>query len=266
MSLEDERANDPLPITFSYPKTSGYMPHSREKPVVSYGIILFTRTTFGEVKFLVYQRRETFEYMEFMKGGWKTVEDVEMLFRAMSSEERIRIADFTFEELWNDLWVIQNFRFFKEGFPRSQNKYLSIRDKIPEILERTTTEITEPPWGFPKGKKDKYSEPNLDCALREFREETGINTKGFIIHRGHMPYNETFRGSNGKLYSTRYYLAETKVEQLPSYYPTPWCIRKQTVSSEALSVKWMGYPDVLNVLSRTRKNMIRAIYKLLMNV
>jgi 8-oxo-dGTP pyrophosphatase MutT (NUDIX family) len=32
----------------------------------------------------------------------------------------------------------------------------------------------EPEWGFPKGRRN-YNEKDIDCALREFSEETGYS-------------------------------------------------------------------------------------------
>ena len=41
-------------------------------------------------------------------------------------------------------------------------------------------------WGFPKGKR-KTKEQHIDCAYRELKEETGLDTKdiiSIIIHFG----------------------------------------------------------------------------------
>ncbi len=269
MSLDDDSSDDRggthenvyHPITFSYPRASGYFPHSKDKPIISYGVIVFTRTSDGVLKFLVYQRRETFSYMEFMKGVWRTKDDLIELFKHLTPDERSRIRNYTFDELWNDLWVIQNFRFFKEGFSRSKNKYMSVLDIIPEILDTTESDMPDLPWGFPKGKKDKHTEGTMECAFREFREETGVNPINFVIHHPNVTYNETFRGGNGKLYSTKYYLAESPVENIPTYYPTPQCIRKRTVSSEALDFKWMTLEELSPLLTKHRRNILKAIQR-----
>lgn len=63
-------------------------------------------------------------------------------------------------------------------------------------------------WDFPKGKVEPGEEP-LDGALREVREETGIETLAF--HWGYA-YFETGPYAQGKV--ARYYIAETPTEQV----------------------------------------------------
>ena len=42
------------------------------------------------------------------------------------------------------------------------------------------TSWDEPEWGFPKGRRN-FNETDLNCALREFNEETGINMKSIKL-------------------------------------------------------------------------------------
>lgn len=250
--------SDPLPFSYTpQPQTR------KERVTVSYGIILFTRDNDNTIKFLLFKRRETYDYMEFMIGGWKDVPHAKVLMSRMTHEERDRIRNYTFDELWKDLWVNHNFRYFREGYDRAYRRYTLIKEHIPDILDTTSTEHEEPPWSFPKGKKNTSSEPGIDCALREFKEETKMDTSDFIIHRYGKPYREIYRGGNGRLYSTYYYLAETKNPQQPRYMNTPQCIRKRTVTSEALDVKWMDYTSAEGVLTRNRRVMLKMIYGLL---
>lgn len=235
----------------------------REKVVISYGIILFMRNKDTGINFLLYKRRETYDYMEFLVGNWKTIDRATGMFVRMTHEERDRIRNYTFDELWKDLWVYHNFRYFREGYDRAYRQYNIIKRYIPHILDATSTDIDDLPWAFPKGKKNQSSEPGIDCALREFKEETRFDTSDFIIHRYGAPYREIYRGSNGKLYSTYYYLAETNSQQQVRYMNTPHCIRKKTVTSEALDVKWMTYEEASISVSRNRRMMLKMIYNLL---
>ena len=38
----------------------------------------------------------------------------------MSIEERKRIRDYTFQELWDDMWVDKNSRIYKENFSKAK--------------------------------------------------------------------------------------------------------------------------------------------------
>ena len=60
--------------------------------------------------------------------------------------------------------------------------------------------------GISKGRRN-YLENDLDCAIREFTEETGLINKNFKIIKNILPYDEIFIGSNYKSYKHKYYLA-----------------------------------------------------------
>ena len=64
----------------------------RSYPITSYGIILFVQRKDEDFKidqtkiqFLLYQRRDTYEYIEFVRGMWETMEDVKRFFSLMSA-------------------------------------------------------------------------------------------------------------------------------------------------------------------------------------
>ena len=42
------------------------------------------------------------------------------------------------------------------------------------LINDSTTKWNEPEWEFPKGRRNQQ-EKDLDCAKREFEEETGYN-------------------------------------------------------------------------------------------
>jgi len=46
-------------------------------------------------------------------------------------------------------------------------------------------------WGFPKGHREETDANDLDTAVRECHEETGLTTNDYIVH------NEPFRVSKG---------------------------------------------------------------------
>lgn len=226
------------------------------EPITSYGLMAYSRQQ-SKIYFLLYQRRDNFEYMDFIRGLWATPDDLPLLFSAMSIEERKRIRNFTFAELWEDLWVEHSSRIFVDGYPKAKRKYDSVKDQISSLLSSTTSVIKEPPWGFPKGKKNNFKETAIACALREFEEETRLPTHSVIIDKEFSPFIETFRGSDGKFYSTHYYLAEFPEMHLPSRMETPHCIRDETISEEASNVRWFSYEEACVVLNEQRIEFVR---------
>lgn len=230
----------------------------RKYPITSYGLIVYSRDTEGKNKYLIYQRRDTFEYMEFLRGCWTSRKHIPSLFSLMSREERERIRDYTFEELWDDLWVCKTCRVYREGFARAKKKFESIKQLIPNYLDETDTKTAEPPWGWPKGKKNKNSEDPIGCALREFEEETRID-KNFVKILDEPPYSERFKGSDHKTYATFYYLAYLENQCMPDYIHTPECIRKTMISEEVSNLKWISFEDACMYLNPRRINILRTI-------
>lgn len=226
------------------------------EPITSYGLILYCIVE-GQPMFLLYQRRDSFEYMDFLRGVWSVENQLPSLFTLMSIEERQRIRDYTFKELWDDLWVEHTCRIYRDGYLKAKKKYDSVKNIIPQILDSTTSHIKSPPWGFPKGKKNGYHEDPIVCALREFGEETRIPTEEITIIQN-IPYVENFKGSNGKAYSTHYFLAQIPSNHLPKPHDTPQCIRKTAVSEEASSVEWYTYEDACRLLNPRRQNILRS--------
>ena len=63
----------------------------------------------------------------------------------------------------------------------------------------------EPEWGFPKGRRIR-TESDLDCAIREFNEETNIPRDAYTILKD-IRLDETFMGLNGIRYRHVYFVA-----------------------------------------------------------
>jgi 8-oxo-dGTP pyrophosphatase MutT (NUDIX family) len=234
------------------PKFSGY--------IVSYGMIIYAKTNTDSIVFLLQQRRETFEYNGFIKGIYPSKEHLAALFTLMSATERKRIREYTFRELWDELWVDKSMRSYALLFDAAFHKYTSIRHLIPNILDTTQTYVAEPPWGFPKGKKNSESESDTECAIRETIEEARIKSKITVL-----PYvfSERYQGTNGKLYETHYHLGRVDQCDVPVKIITPNGITKSTVSDEVSNVQWLGYEDACSYLNPKRQLMLHEALKII---
>jgi len=228
------------------------------EPITSFGIILSTIKD-GKLLYLLYQRRDNVEYVEFMRGSWTNEGQLPALFSLMSHEERERIRSYTFSELWDDLWIEHNSRIYRDGMSKAMKKYDSIKHKIVELLDTTTSHISSPPWGFPKGKKNYPTEDPIKCALRELKEETRIPTEN-IKPLWTSPLPENFKGTNGKAYATYYYVAFIPYTPLPSLIETPDCIRKHTISEEAGCIGWFSLKDCMGNLHPRRQKMLSSVH------
>lgn len=240
-------------------------PKNRYHPpdyISSYGIILFcrekpfpnSRTT--DYHFLIYQPRDTYAYIKYMMGNW-TDATIGKLFSYMSRDERKRILTHSHEELIKDIRLGKDSNYFQDCLERSRKKYEYIKKDIPALIDSNQALGFEPEWGFPKGKK-KQGESDIKCALREFTEETLIDSEKIRIF-SEIPHSEFYRGTDGRHYCTYYFLAEA-TEMVPiSKISIPGCIRKEAVSEEVADAKWVTYADACLKLNPRRQLILKKI-------
>ena len=74
-------------------------------------------------------------------------------------------------------------------------KFLIDKYNLKDLIEMSTTNWSEPEWEFPKGRKN-IGENDIECAFREFVEETGYTYNNLVLFRNLTPYEEIFIGSN----------------------------------------------------------------------
>ena len=210
----------------------GHLFHQCKLPITSYGIILF-RSTLNGLQFLMIRRKDSFGYIDFIRGKYiqHNVEHMKSIFNEMSVTEKETIRTSTFETLWAKMWGITNIGTqFKSEEMSSQKKFamlkagIQINDELVSIdtlISSSTTNWTETEWEFPKGRRN-FQEKDLDCALREFEEETGYPRNKIKVIENLMPFEEIFIGSNHKSYKHKYFLAfmEDNLDLLESFQLT----------------------------------------------
>jgi 8-oxo-dGTP pyrophosphatase MutT (NUDIX family) len=205
------------------------------EPVTSYGIILFYREKDNNIinknfkiktnplngdniKYLLIQRKDSLNYVEFFSGKYN-IENISFLntmFSEMTIVERNKILTEDFDILWNDLWGEKSKKKTKSNYTETYEKYCKLKDgfthpcgefiSLSNIVENNNCIYSSPEWGFPKGKRN-YKEKNLQVALREFTEETGIDSDKIQLVKQITPINEIFLASNNVYYKHVYYVA-----------------------------------------------------------
>ena len=68
-------------------------------------------------------------------------------------------------------------------------KPTDLEENLIKLLENSHTKWTTPEWGIPKGRKHN-KESDINCAIREFVEESGIKHKNLNIYRNVKPLEE----------------------------------------------------------------------------
>jgi 8-oxo-dGTP pyrophosphatase MutT (NUDIX family) len=199
----------------------GHQFHQCKLPITSYGIILF-RSSLKGIQYLMLRRKDSFGYIDFIRGKYvqNNLDHLQSIFNEMSISEREKIRTHDFDTLWNTMWSTtylgtqykceesssqKKFESLKAGVPMGPNNEIITLDTI---INNSNTKWTETEWEFPKGRRN-YQEKDLDCAIREFEEETGFSKKDIKIVENVMPFEEIFLGSNHKSYKHKYFLAYT---------------------------------------------------------
>lgn len=204
---------------------TGHLLHECVLPIISIGTILF-RIKNNVVEYLMIRRKETFGYCDYLKNKSKNYSGAFL---------KNVIDEMTLRE--------------KQLVKAKCNDPL-----IEQLLDNSETTWTEPEWGFPKGRRNN-NEKDLDCGLREFREETGVELRNIQLIENINPYEELFIGSNLKSYKQKYYLAYTHedLDKLEKYQ-----------KSEVSKIGWYNI-DECEQLIRTynveKLNMIKNIDK-----
>jgi 8-oxo-dGTP pyrophosphatase MutT (NUDIX family) len=197
----------------------GHSFHQCKLPITSYGVIVFRSSEKG-LQFLMIRRKDSFGYIDFIRGKYSpyNIYQINNIINEMSILEKQRILTESFPKLWNDMWGETSNTQYKNEEQLSCKKIDLIREGIninneiinlSTIVKNSTTNWKETEWEFPKGRRN-FKEKDLDCALREFEEETGISYSKITIIENILPFEEIFIGTNHKSYKHKYFLAYMK--------------------------------------------------------
>ena len=221
--------------------------HSCKYPITSIGIITF-RVYNNKLQYLMIKRRHSLGFVEFMRGKYLLYNYNYLLniFNEMSIDERLKIKNNSFEELWNYLWGENIEIKYRKEEQISKEKYDSLKIGIDskysynldKIIDNCTTSWDEPEWGFPKGRRN-YQEKDLNCALREFEEETGYLKSNIKIIQNIIPYEEIFTGSNMKSYKHKYFIG---------YIDPMITVTNKFQETEVSEIKWLDYNECISII------------------
>ena len=240
-------------------------------PVCSFGIVC-CRFVFDAQKntlrpeYLMVQRKDSLCYVEFIRAKWvpQNKKYVMTLFSRMTPDERMRISTAkSFDDLWYGFWhkdtckgymreytqAKEKFNTLKSGF-RLKCRVENVNDEemteeiqfdLGYVLAHTKSLYEETEWGWPKGRRN-INESDVQCALREFSEETGVPTNEVTL-LNMKPFEEVFQGCNNVRYKHVYFLG---VQQGHAYYKTLSVDESTCQAQEIRKVSWFDYENTLS--------------------
>ena len=190
-------------------------------PITSLGVIVYKKNDNNKREYLMIRRRDTLGFVEFMRGKYNlsNCSYVYELFSIMTESERVRLVERDFDVLWNELWMNKNTRQYHNEYENSKKKFNKLKRGFFTKLDNETDEFIsldiihknepikwqEPEWGFPKGRR-MLKESDIECATREFREETGLEDTDYTICEELGRIEETFYGTNNIRYRHIYFI------------------------------------------------------------
>ena len=184
-------------------------------PITSCGILLlrgiFEPMTLpidpSQTSVLMVRRKDSMAYMEFIRGKYDPTDVlyIKRLLSNMTITEQQLIETEEFDTLWSKLWG-QGRDTHSLEYEIARTNYNTIDRK--GLISQSKSIHSEPEWGFPKGRRSK-GETDLECAIREFWEETNISGETYEVIK-QLCFTEVFTGTNNIQYKHIYYVAILK--------------------------------------------------------
>lgn len=265
------------------------------EPITSYGLVCFhlnkkynikgkknnLKYINDNIKYLMIRKRNSFAYIEFMRAKYDLLEPeyIQNLFNHMTIYERELITRNKFNYLWNNLWCIK-----KNGMTNPKNKsdfykgiikfnillngYVCETDgefySTDKFVKNCNKHYKYPEWYFPKGRRNQY-ESNINCAKREFIEETNMKYNDFDILHNLEKYEEIHTGTNNVEYRTIFYPARYYHEYRPEFVSRN---KNKFQKQEIGDVKWLSLKELLEMFRDYEVEkiaMIRKFHKQMIN-
>ncbi len=149
-------------------------PFTREKHSLGIACVRFNDN--GRPEILLVRKRITYAFNLFVHGRYNTKsnQDLIRLFSQMTIAEKLDILSRNFMQIWYRVWLNNT---TASEFLVAKNKFEMVFSgdggaRLKKLIAKSAT--ADLIWEIPKGKKKKPTEPDLNCAVREFQEETGL--------------------------------------------------------------------------------------------
>ena len=244
-------------------KRNFFKPNSNDV-IVSFGVLAYrlaydlqNNCVFPE--YLMVQRKDTLSFVEICRGRYNlfNADYIMHLFANMTFEEKMMLKLMEFDVIWESMWSHKKansmdfnmakakFAMLKNGV-KMKNANEDFLMDLDYIIANCGGSRPECEWNIPRGRRNNV-ESNLNCALREFSEETGIDANKLVLSKRLRPFVMDKLGSNGIMYRAIYYVAKCIDNNLDV------SIINDVQAKEIRSVKWFDYKTVLSKLETSKQ-------------
>ena len=252
----------------------GHIQRDCRNPVLSCGNLIFRKDT-EEPQVLMIQRKDSLCFIEFIRGKYDVynIDYIQILIDKFTIDEKTEIINKSFDELWSTLWMIDMNNIQKNNdYNKGYDKFKRLKDgfiykkrdifiNLQYFVDNSKTSYLMTEWEFPKGRRN-YRESDLDCAVREFQEETNYREDDYRLIMNISPFTEEFVGENRVRYKYLYYIGYLL------NHDKVVCIDKDNKDqvTELKDIKWVTKSEALGMIRdyhHTRFKIINDIFNLI---
>jgi len=216
---------------------------TKQTKKISCGVVCYRSVPAGKRQrgeFVVVKKRITYAFSAFVNGLYNSNDkDALMrLFNSMTVDEKILILTCDFGIIWRHVWMnCDPSRSFIQSRRRFEDDFIGDRGERLKRMIWATTTSGQLRWEIPKGRKTFPDEMDLQCAVREFGEETGISKENYSIYPS-LKRKELYADA-GKLYETIYFGAIARGNVRPVI-----SARNCDQMSEICDIRWVTLEEL----------------------
>jgi 8-oxo-dGTP pyrophosphatase MutT (NUDIX family) len=209
-----------------------------EKVKQSLGIACCRKNN-NKLEVLLVCKRYTYSYNLFVHAKYNSNNNVGLieLFNGMTVDEKLDILSLNFVQIWYRVWL---------NTPRNASYYMSKNKfettflpdngaRLKKLISKSVNSAKI--WEIPKGRKRSKVESDLNCAIREFGEETNVHKKMYKLF---PTAKRTYSFIDGGIrYINTYYIAHTKINIEPRIN-----FGTQEQVDEICDIRWMSIEEI----------------------
>lgn len=211
------------------------------------------------------RRRNSIAMCEILYGNSRfTSSLIRTLGAGLTHSERMLVRKGSYAEI-NAIFSTDDLFQTRKQTRRANWRRRHMRSRLETLRSRPTFRAVfgrdgtwnEPEWEFPKGRRQSKHEPDVQCALREFTEETGYPTQDIHLctPRINTPFVERYRSINGIQYENTYYVARMLTQASPVFDPVKNIYQRHEISD----LRWLNVEDVPKLLRPSQSTKLQCL-------
>lgn len=253
------------------------------EPLTSYGLICYNdfvsktkkNNYISNYKIVMIRRKDTIGYVEFLRGKFNIEKEdyIIKLFDMMTKCEKDRILEIKdFDKLRTHLGMTKKNYIYKNEYDSAKIKFNQLLSniivannnkitKLEYFIKKSKNEWKNTEWGLPKGRKHQ-KETSINCAVREFLEESGISKTDISVLVNIKPLEEIYTSFNNVKYRHIYYFAKF----LNKDTTLTFNINNKNQVNEISAIEWFNEEDAYKSLRpyyNEKKEIINKTFKIL---